>query len=139
MTEPVSSTPSAAAKPPQMPYRWGYFQGVLLVPFSLALMLGVVGEQMQPSHEPRFVAVMLLLICMVGLPLGIGLLMKKRFALTLVYVICGLSFLLICVKVPYAVMHFSDQGGGSAFFEAELLLVWLLSFVYYRKRRSMFH
>jgi hypothetical protein len=139
MAEFVSGAPSVNSETPQLPYRWGYFQGALLIPFSSVLVLGVVGEQMQPSHEPWFVAVMLILICMVGLPLGIGLLMKKRFALPLVYVICGLTFLLTCVKVPYAVMHFSNQGGGSAFFEAELLLVWLFSFVYYRKRRSMFH
>lgn len=137
MVEPITPVTSTN---PKLPYRWGYFQGVALIPFSLVLMLGVAGEQSHPTHEPRFVAALLLLICIVGLPLGIGLLMKKRFALTLVYVMCGLSFLLICAKVPFAVKHFgNEESGGSAIFEAEIMLVWLFSFIYYRKRRSMFH
>jgi hypothetical protein len=39
-----------------------------------------------------------------------------------------------------AIRHYTDPGDrGSAFFEAELLLVWLFSLVYYRRRRVQFH
>lgn len=74
-----------------------------------------------------------------GLPLAFGLLLKKTFALLLVYVMLGRSVLLMLIKLPMAVRHFADYGDrGSAFFEAELLLLWLLSFAYYRKRRLQF-
>jgi predicted membrane metal-binding protein len=139
MVEPFTDAASTASEQPQIPYRWGYFQGLVLIPFSLFLGLGVVGEQLQPHHEPWFVATLTFLIAMVGPPLGVGLLMKKRFAWPLLHIMCGLSFLLICVKVPLAVMNFTSEGTrGSAFFEAELLLVWLFSFAYYRKRRALF-
>ena len=77
---------------------------------------------------------------LLGLPVAIGLLLKKAFALNLVHVMFGLSLLLMLVKLPMAVRHYTDSSDrGSAFFEAELLFLWLLSLVYYRKRRSQFH
>ncbi len=75
----------------------------------------------------------------IGLPLGVGLLLKKRWALGLVYVMFVLTLLLVAVKVPLAIRHYTDPGDkGSAFFEAELSLIWLLSMVYYRRRRAQF-
>jgi hypothetical protein len=57
----------------------------------------------------------------------------------LVYGMFGLTLLLVAVKLPIAITHYTDSGdNGSAFFEAELLLVWLLSLIYYRKRRRQF-
>ena len=77
---------------------------------------------------------------MIGLPLGFGLLLKKKFALVLVYIMFGLTLLLVAVKIPVAIGHYTEWGdNGSAFSEAELLLVWLLSVVYYRKRKMQFH
>jgi hypothetical protein len=77
---------------------------------------------------------------MIGLPLGFGLLLKKKFALVLVYIMFGLTLLLVAVKIPVAIRHYTEWGdNGSAFSEAELLLVWLLSLVYYRKRKMQFH
>jgi hypothetical protein len=76
---------------------------------------------------------------LVGLPLGIGLLRRKKFALTLVYLMVVLALLQVSIQLPIAVTHFADRSDkGSAFFEAEMLLLWLLSMVYYRKRRDQF-
>ena len=73
----------------------------------------------------------------IGLPLAIGLLRKKRFALHLVYAMFGLTLLLIVVKLPIAIRHYADPGDrGSVMFEAELLLFWLLLLVYYQKRKN---
>jgi hypothetical protein len=123
-----------------LPYRWGYFQGALLIPFSLLFLLGTAAEHLKPKHEPWYLETIGLLMGAIGLPLAVGLLRKKGFGLILVYVMCGLTFLLLAVKIPIAIRHYTDAGdNGSAFFEAELMLVWLLSLVYYRKRREQFH
>jgi hypothetical protein len=75
----------------------------------------------------------------VGLPLGVGLLLKKRFALLLVYATFGLTLALAAIKLPVAILHYKDQGDrGSAIFEAEMLLFWLCCILYYRKRESQF-
>ena len=80
------------------------------------------------------------LMALVGFPLGFGLLKKRRYALNLLYVMLGLSVLLVAVKLPIAIVRFTDTGdNGSAFPEAELLLLWLFSTVYCRKRQTQFH
>ena len=57
--------------------------------------------------------------------------------LTLVYLMFGLALLQAAIQLPIAMIHFTDQSDrGSAFFEAWTLLLWLLSMVYYRKRRE---
>jgi hypothetical protein len=122
-----------------LPYRWGYFQGVVLLPWSLFLIAGSVWGLRQPNYEPWYISVVVLLLGLVGLPLGLGLLLKKRFALALVYVMFGLALLLVAIKIPVAISHYTDPGEiGSGFPEAEMLLVWLFSIVYYRKRRTQF-
>ena len=122
-----------------LPYRWGYFQGAFLIPWSLLILLGVF-EDLQKHHEPWYLITIALLMGFLGLPLAYGLLRKKSFALVLVYVMFGLSLLLLAIKIPVAVKHFTDPGdNSSAFVEAELLLFWLLSMVYYRRRRAQFH
>lgn len=123
-----------------LPYRWGYFQGVVLIPWSLLSIIGTVAELLKPQHEPFYLTTIALLMGILGLPLAFGLLRKKTFALRLVYVMFGLSLLLAAVKLPMAIRHYGDPGDrGSAIFEAELLLVWLISLLYYRKRRIQFH
>jgi hypothetical protein len=120
-----------------LPYRWGYFQGAFLIPFSLLVLVGSGSELLKPRHDPWFLIACGFLMGFIGLPLGVGLLLKKRWALGLVYVMFVLTLLLVAVKVPLAIRHYTDPGDkGSAFFEAELLLMWLLSMVYYRRRRA---
>ena len=122
-----------------LPYRWGYFQGAVLVPWSLFIIVATVVDLRKPEHEPTYILAIVLLLGLVGLPLGFGLLLKRRFALVLVYVMFGITLLLAAVKIPVAIRHYTDSGDlGSAFSEAELLLVWLLSMIYYRKRRTQF-
>lgn len=120
-------------------YRWGYFQGAVLLPWSLFLILGSLWALRTPNYEPWYISAICLVSGLIGLPLGLGLLMKKRFALVLVYVMFGLMLLLAAVKLPVAIRHYTDPGEkGSALPEAEMLLVWLFSIVYYRKRQPQF-
>jgi len=128
---PLDRTPKA------LPYRWGYFQGVALIPFSLLLLLGVSEDATKPIHDPWYIAAISLCMGLIGFPLAYGLLLKKRLAIPLVYTMLGLSTLLVAVKVPIAIAHHNETGDqGGAFFEAELLLVWLLSMRYYKRRES---
>jgi hypothetical protein len=121
------------------PYRWGYFQGVILIPFSLLVLLGAASNRLEAHPDPWYLATVETLIGIIGLPLSVGILRKKKYALNLVYVMFGLSLLLGAIKIPVAIRNFASQETiGSAFFEAELLLFWLLSMVYYRKRQEQF-
>jgi len=123
-----------------LPYRWGYFQGSLLVPLSLLILSGVASVLREHRPEAWYLTLIALFMGILGLPLAFGLLWKRRFALVLVYVMFGLSLLLLGIKVPTAIKHYRDAGDkGSAFFEAELMLVWLLSLIYYRRRKTQFH
>jgi hypothetical protein len=122
-----------------LPYRWGYFQGVFLIPFSLLLLLDAASGLIQTHHTPWYLTSINLLMGLTGLPLAVGLLRKKEYALSLVYVMFGLSLFQALIQIPIAVRNFADHGDkGSAFFAAEWLLFWLLSVVYYRKRREQF-
>lgn len=123
-----------------LPYRWGYFQGVALIPWSLLTLLAAIGFFTKPSGEPWPYALTTAAMGILGLPLAFGILWKRKFALPLVYAVFGLSLLLAAIQVSVATTHFADSGfRGSSIFEAELLLVWLLSAMYYRRRRSQFH
>ena len=131
----VSESRPETSKP--LPYRWGYFQGVLVIPFSLLMLLGTVSDLLKTRHYPWYLTSIGLLMGMVGLPLGVGLLQKKKYALSLVYLMFALALLQAAIQLPIAMIHFADQSDkGSAFFEAWMLLLWLLSMVYYRKRRE---
>ncbi len=123
----------------QLPYRWGYFQGVFLIPWSVLIILGAWMELRRPEHESRYISIIALLLGLIGLPLAIGLLRKKKFALPLVYLSFGLSLALVIIKLPIAIIHYRDSGDrGSSFFEAEQLFFWLCCLLYYRKRKSQF-
>ena len=122
-----------------LPYRWGYFQGVALIPWSLVSLLAAIGFLERPLGEPLPYALVTAAMGILGFPLAFGLLLKKKFALPLVYSMFGLSLLLTAIQVSIATAHASDHGfRGSAIFEAEILIVWLLSLVYYRRRRNEF-
>jgi len=121
------------------PYRWGYFQGVLMLPWSLFVVFAEFMALRGANDDPWFVSALSLLIGLLGLPLGVGLLLKKRFALVLVYVIFGITLALAAIKLPVAALHYRESGErGSAIFEAEMLLFWLCCLLYYRKRQSQF-
>jgi len=125
---------SEIRQPGTLPYRWGYFQGVFLIPFSLLLLLDAASGLIQAHQRPWYLTSLGFLIGVTGLPLAVGLLRKKKYALNLVYVMFGLAILQASIQLPIAVMNFADPDKGSAFFAAEWLLFWLLSMVYYRKR-----
>jgi len=130
---------SPTSTPKALPYRWGYFQGAFLIPFSLLVLLGTAADRLKPKHDPWYFELIALLMGLVGLPLAVGLLQKRRFALPLVNAMFGLTLALVALKLPVAIRNYLDPGDkGSAFVEAELLLFWLLSLIYYRKRRQQF-
>jgi hypothetical protein len=122
-----------------LPYRWGYVQGVAMIPWSLFATFAEIMFLRGTNNEPRYISVLAILIGLVGLPLGVGLLLKRRFALVLVYVIFAMTLALAALKLPIAILHNRDPGDrGSAMFEAEMLLFWLCCMLYYRKRQSQF-
>jgi hypothetical protein len=122
-----------------LPYRWGYFHGAIQIPWSLLLVIGSSLEFIKNEGNPRYVSVIGILLGLVGIPLSVGLLLKKKFVLPLVYASFALTVVLAAIKLPVAVMHYRDRGDrGSAFFEAEMLIFWLCCLVYYRKRQSQF-
>ncbi len=122
-------------------YRWGYFQGFVLIPFTLLIFLGISSVYLIGTEkpEPWFLAWPVLMIAAIGMPLAFGLLWRKRFALPLVKLMLALWLIRLATKVPVAVTHFADGTDlGSAIAEAEMALLWLCSFFYYRKREHMF-
>src|SRR5713226_1250268 len=62
-----------------LPYRWGYFQGAILIPWSLLIIFGVVSYLMKPYHDPWYLLAIGLLMGFLGLPLAYGLLRKRAF------------------------------------------------------------
>jgi len=103
------------------------------------MLLGTVSDLLKTRHYPWYLTSIALLMGLVGLPLGVGLLQRKKYALSLVYLMFALALLQAAIQLPIATIHFVDQSDkGSAFFEAWTLLLWLLSMVYYRKRRGQF-
>jgi hypothetical protein len=135
----MSASDSSVAELQARPYRWGYFQGVALFPWSIFIVLVGIGSLTKAVGEPWPYALTAIAMGILGFPLAFALLRKKKLALPLVHAMLALSILLTAIQVYVAVRHFTSSGyEGSAFFEAEMLLVWLLSVVYYRRRRGEF-
>jgi hypothetical protein len=123
-----------------LPYRWGYFQGAILIPWSLLLMVGSIGELVKWHSEPWYLSLITLVMGIIGLPLAYGLLRKAGFALPLLYATVGIALVLVAVKLPIAITHYREAGdNGSTMSEAEILLIWMVSLPYYRNRRAQFH
>ena len=138
-TSDSSTGEKAALEPQTRPYRWGYFQGIALFPWSIFIILVSIASLTKSIREPWPYALPAAAMGILGLPLAFGLLWKRKFALPLVYAVFGLSVLLTAIQVSVATTHFANTDfQGSSIFEAELLLVWLLSLVYYRRRRAEF-
>jgi hypothetical protein len=136
-TETPTALPNAAPK--QLPYRWGYFQGGALIPFSLLVILGALSDAIKPDHDPRYHFALAISIGLLGLPLAYGLLLKKKFAIVMIYGMFGLWLAATAIQLVIAIKHHNESGyRGSAIPEAELLLVWFFSIRYYQRRKSQF-
>jgi hypothetical protein len=123
-----------------LPYRWGYFQGAILIPWTLLLTLASLGELFRLHEEPWYISTLTLVMGLMGFPLAYGLLWKKFLAFPFLYATVGLALLLVAVKLPVAIVHYRESGyNGSAISEAEILLVWVASLPYYRNRQAQFH
>ena len=61
----------------KLPYRWGYFQGVMLIPWSLFVLLSVASNATKYSHDPWYsrdpwyLTAVGFLMGLLGLPLAI--------------------------------------------------------------------
>jgi hypothetical protein len=97
---PVDTNDNKPVESKTLPYRWGYFQGVALIPFSLLLLVGTAADLLKTHQRPWYLTSIAMLMGIIGLPLGIGLLRKKRFALFLVYVTFALALLQALIQIP---------------------------------------
>jgi predicted membrane channel-forming protein YqfA (hemolysin III family) len=123
-----------------LPFRWGYFQGVVLIPWSLLVISSVVSDLVAPHPYPWYQLTIALLMGLLGLPLAYSLLRKRAFAFPLVHAMFGLSLLLAAIRLPHVMRHYADPGEkSSGLFHAALLLTWLLSMMYYQRRKAQFH
>lgn len=114
---------------PVKPYRWGKFQGWALVTINPAIALITLGTAV--TEDDRQVGIGLAVMCMLTVPMGIGILKKKRFGLIMVYI----TLALICFLV---LMSFATRNVSAVPSAAVGLIVWVCSTVYYRNRRNEF-
>lgn len=111
------------------PYRWGKFQGwclVLGVPILTVLLLTIAGT---PAEHER--AIEYVLFSALAIPMGLGILKKRRYGLILVYVTLGL----ICVLV---LIGFAMGGVDAARVGASGGPFWVACTLYYHKRKAEF-
>ena len=117
-TVPVSLSPKS--------YRWGKFQG-----WCLTVVVPAVALLATLTHAYE-VAAILAMLSLLGVPLGVGLLRKKRYALTLVYVALGMSCLSVIWGFIKTAMGFPSPLGVPS------VVMWAISAIYYRRRRDEF-
>jgi uncharacterized membrane protein len=100
----------------------------------------VVSDLVAPHPYPWYQLTVALLMGLLGLPLAYGLLRKRVFAFPLVHAMFGLSLLLAAIRLSHVMRRYSDPGEkSSGLFAAALLLMSLLSVVYYQRRKAQFH
>ena len=127
-----------AAESQALPYRWGYFHGAIQIPWSLLAIVPTILHRHNPKIS-RYVLALTLLIGLIGLPLGIGLLLKRKFALPLVYATFALAVLFAASQIRVALAHFPNAYfTGVAVGETALPFFWLCCSLYYWKRRFQF-
>jgi hypothetical protein len=135
-----SISPESSAAPPatgdaegdfdrNRPYRWGSFQGGALV---FLMPAGILARIF--SGEKTGALFLGLFWALYGLPLGLGILKKRRYALKMVYGCIALSFfpLLLITSIDPTTL---GKVFGQVFVS---LLIWIPSTVYYYKRRDEF-
>ncbi len=99
----VANTSRELASTQARPYRWGYFQGFALFPWSIFILLVGVGSLTKAAGEPwPYAVTMVTMVTMgvIGFPLAFGILRKRKFALPLLYAMFGLSVLLTAIQIP---------------------------------------
>jgi hypothetical protein len=113
------------------PYRWGKFQGwfLILAPPLFALWcFAVASAGIENDYGYALVAA---ITSALTIPMGIGILKKRRYGLILVYLALGLA----CFSILVA---FVRNGTNGAFSAATGAIFWAVSTVYYRNRRDEF-
>jgi len=137
-----------------LPYRWGKFEGWLLVVWSSLAVLGLGAALLVRVRRAGFEAsgfelpaVLLLLIvvglCAVILLMGKGLLRKRSYALRLVYVRLVLSVLLACGVVVGRAAGLRERAlpgrDGDVGRAVGFLALSIPTARYYYRRRHEFH
>ncbi len=116
-------------KPATRPYRWGMFQGwclILLPPIAALTALAT-----STTDNEYAVAVDWGLWSVISVPMGIGIIKKRRYGLILVYV----SLALLCLSIVIALLTGSPDAAIEA---ASGAFVWVWCTIYYHKRRDEF-
>jgi hypothetical protein len=111
------------------PYRWGKFHGWCLVTIIPIWALASLFTADTPEEHDR--AIWLVIACAVVVPMGIGIIRKRRYGLILVYLTLALSCILILVG-------FANDGLIGARDAAAGAPLWLIFTIYYHKRRAEF-
>jgi hypothetical protein len=75
------------------PYRWGYFQAAILIPWSMVIFFSVLSDLLKPRHDSWHLTIIGMLMGLLGLPVAYGPLRKKAFALMLVFAMFGFALL----------------------------------------------
>jgi uncharacterized membrane protein len=94
-------------------------------------LLAVIGFATAASENDHNEALGAAIASALTIPMGIGILRKKRYGLILVYLTLGL----ICLSV---VISFVQNGAAGALSAATGAGVWVASTIYYHKRRDEF-
>jgi len=54
-----------------LPYRWGYFQAAILIPWTLLLTLASIGEMLKLHQEPWYISLITFLMGLTGFSAGL--------------------------------------------------------------------
>jgi len=111
------------------PYRWGIFQGWSLI-LGLPL-LAVVGFATGSTENDYNAAWGWAIGSILAVPMGIGIVKKRRYGLIMVYATLGL----LCLSI---VVNFVRNGPAGALSAASGAGIWVASTIYYHKRRDEF-
>lgn len=124
-----ATVPSRDDSITKQPYRWGKFQGWCL---TIATPIWAVGSLIAAdTPEEHDSAILLAIACALVVPMGIGIIRRRRFGLILVYVTLALTCIFIVIAFARGGLDAArDAAIGGPF--------WVACTIYYHKRREEF-
>ena len=85
---PVDANDNKRVESKALPYRWGYFQGVAVIPFSLLFLLGTASDLLKTHQHSWYLTSIALLMGLVGLR-GESVFCRKRNTLLTSFTLCS--------------------------------------------------
>lgn len=113
------------------PYRWGKFQGWLLVLVPPLFALWCFAVASAGIEDDYGLALGAAIVSVLSIPMGIGILKKRRYGLILVYLALGLA----CLSI---IGGFVRHGTNGAYSAATGAIYWAVSTIYFHNRRHEF-